>query len=85
MIKEVANSEEESGGTVWRAIWARIGKKHRINSHSPTSEGVSERANRQASGPVLQSVFLAILAHSAERERVKGQYGGRGEGGKRER
>ena len=27
--------------------------------------GVSERANGRASGPILQSVFLVILAHSA--------------------
>ena len=27
--------------------------------------GASERANRRASGPVLQSVFLAVLDHSA--------------------
>ena len=51
-------------------------KKHRQNSHLiihfPTSEGVSEvsgaseRANGRASGPVLQSVFLVVLAHSGE-------------------
>ena len=48
------------------------GKKHRQNSHliihCPTSEGVSkvsERANGRASGPVLQSVFLAVFDHSA--------------------
>ena len=50
-------------------------KKHRQNSHLithfPTSEGVSEvsgaseRANGRASGPVLQSVFLAVIDHSA--------------------
>ena len=50
-------------------------KKHRQNSHPiihcPTSEGVSEvsgaseRANGRASGPVLQSVFLAVIDHSA--------------------
>ena len=50
-------------------------KKHRQNSnliiHCPTSEGVSEvsgaskQANKQASGPVLQSLFLVILALSA--------------------
>ena len=43
-------------------------KKHRQNSHPiincPTSEGVSERANGRASGPVLQSVFLAVLDHN---------------------
>ena len=49
-------------------------KKHRQNSHLiihfPTSEGVSkvssasERANGQASGLVLQSVFLAVLDQS---------------------
>ena len=39
--------------------------------HFPTSEGVSEvsgaseRANGRASGPVLQSVFLAVFDHSA--------------------
>ena len=51
------------------------GKEHRQNSHLiiyfPTSEGVSEvsgaseRANGRASGPVLQSVFLAVFDHSA--------------------
>ena len=54
-------------------------KKHRQNSHLiipfPMSEGVSEvservsgaseRANGRASGPVLQSVFLAVFDHSA--------------------
>ena len=49
-------------------------KKHRQNSHPiihcPTNEGVSEvsgaseRANGRASGPVLQSVFLAVIDHS---------------------
>ena len=48
------------------------GKKHRQNSHLiipfPTSERVSEvseRANGRASGPVLTSGFLIILAHNA--------------------
>ena len=50
------------------------GKKHRqkinLMNHCPTSEGVSEvsgaseRANGRASGPVLQSVFLAVIDHS---------------------
>ena len=44
------------------------GKKHRQNIHliihCPMS-GASERANGRASGPVLQSVFLAIFDHSA--------------------
>ena len=49
-------------------------KNHRQNSnlinHFPTSKGVSEvsgaseRANGRASGPVLQSVFLAVIDHS---------------------
>ena len=49
-------------------------KKHRQNSHPiihcPTSEGVSEvsgvseRANGQASGPVLQSLFVTVIDHS---------------------
>ena len=57
-------------------------KKHRQNSHPiiyyPTSEEVSkvservssasEQANGRAGGPVLQSVFLAIIDHS-----VRGQ------------
>ena len=30
--------------------------------------GASERANGRASGPVLQSVFLAVLDHSDEAE-----------------
>ena len=34
--------------------------------------GASKRANGRASGPALQSVFLAVLAHSAE---VKGANG----------
>ena len=33
--------------------------------------GASERANGQASGPVLQSVFLVILDHSAREKRKK--------------
>jgi len=55
-------------------------KKHRQNSHPiihcPTSKGVSEvservsganeGANGQASGPVLQSVFLAVIDHSGK-------------------
>ena len=55
-------------------LWSKIGK-NRQNSHPiihcPTSEGVSkvsercERANGRASGPVLQSVFLAVFDHSA--------------------
>ena len=49
-------------------------EKDRIDSHPiircPTSEGVSEvsgaseRAYGRASGPVLQSVFLAVIDHS---------------------
>ena len=53
-------------------------KKHRINSHliiherenerseqaSERVSNASEQANRQASGPVLQYVFLVVLAHS---------------------
>ena len=31
--------------------------------------GASERANGQASGPVLQSVFLVVLAQSAKESR----------------
>ena len=48
----------------------QIKEKHRINSylinHSPSeqSERASKRANGQASGPVVQSGFLIILAHS---------------------
>ena len=44
--------------------------------HFPTSEGLSERvsgaserANGRASGPVLQSVFLAVIDHSAAGEK----------------
>ena len=33
--------------------------------HFPTSEGVSERANGRASGPVLTSLFLFVPDHSA--------------------
>ena len=49
-------------------------KKQRQNGyliiHFPTSEGVSgasERANGRASGPVRQSVFLAVIDHSVLR------------------
>ena len=52
-----------------KPLWAGIEKKHRINSQKGgTSKQVSyasERANKRASGPLLQSVFLVILAHSA--------------------
>ena len=55
-----------------KTLWARIEKKHRINSHPiihcPTSEGVSganEQANERASSPVLYCGFLVILAHMA--------------------
>ena len=34
--------------------------------------GASEQANGQASGPVLQSVFLVNLAHCGEGSWVKG-------------
>ena len=34
--------------------------------------GASERANGRASGPVLQSVFLVVLAHSVLKDAVKG-------------
>ena len=42
-------------------------KNNRLVIYFPTSEGVSEmseRANLGASGPVLQSGFLVVLAHS---------------------
>ena len=43
-------------------------KKHRKNSHQiihcPTSERLS-KVSEQASGPVLQSIFLVFLNHSA--------------------
>ena len=66
-------------------------KKHRQNSHliidCPTSEGVSkvsgasERANGRASGPVLQSVFLAVIVHSGRVESCgRKKWGGRGGG-----
>ena len=49
-------SERVSAGE--RAIEAsRAEQAQRVN-------GASERANGRASGPVLQSVFLVVLAHS---------------------
>ena len=50
---------------------AKLGHFETSKPHFPTSEGVSEvsgaseRANGRASGPVLQSVFLAVFDHSA--------------------
>ena len=35
--------------------------------------GVSKQANRQASGPVLQSVFLVVVAHSRMDRHTHGQ------------
>ena len=32
--------------------------------------GARERANGRASGPVLQSVFLAVIDHSERREKI---------------
>ena len=39
----------------------------RVSGASERVSGASERANGQASGPVLQSVFLAVLDHSVAR------------------
>ena len=42
----------------------------RANEQSGASErmsGASERANGRASGPVLQSVFLAVIDHSGHK------------------
>ena len=68
------------GSTKQRGTMVENRKKHRQNSHSifhcPTIEGVSEvsgaskRANGRASGPVLQSVFLAVIDQS-ERSRAR--------------
>ena len=67
--------EPKTPAFIAATLWARVEKKHRINSHlivhCPTSEGVSEvsgaseQANGRASGPELQSVFLAVFDHSA--------------------
>ena len=51
----------------------RVSAAERASKASRTEQaqrvsGASERANGRASGPVLRSVFLAFLAHSASRE-----------------
>ena len=73
-------------------------KKHRQNSHLiipfPTSEGANERvsgaskrANVRASGPLHQSVFLAVIDHSVEGlgYRYYRQFGWTAQGEKRSR
>ena len=43
----------------------KLGHFETSKIHFPTSEGVSERANGRASGPVLTSLFLFVPDHSA--------------------
>ena len=43
-------------------------KRSEQSGASERVSGVRERVNRRASGPVFQSVFLVILAHSAVRK-----------------
>ena len=60
-------------GSEWMSEW--MGERSRACEQSEQGRasewvgGVSERANRRASGPVLQSVFLVVLAHSAPKNR----------------
>ena len=46
--------------------------------------GASEQANGQGSGPVLQSVFLVILAHIETQKSGASRDEGRNEEGKKE-
>ena len=52
---------EHSGG---RERSEQSGASERVSGASERVSGASERANGRASGPVLQSVFLAVLDHS---------------------
>jgi len=52
------------------ALWSKIGKNTDKSFTVPRVSGASERANGGASGPVLQSVFLAVFDHSASDENV---------------
>ena len=47
-------------------LWSKMGKNHSLSQElrSERSERASDQVNRRASGPVLTSGFLAILAHS---------------------
>ena len=53
---------ERSGG---RERSEQSGASERVSGASERVSGASERANGRASGPVLQSVFLAVIDHSA--------------------
>ena len=55
-------TSERSGG---RERSEQSGASERVSGVSERVSGVSERANGRASGPVLQSLFLFILDHSA--------------------
>ena len=54
-----------------REVSERVSAAERASKASRAEQaqrvsGVSERANGQASGPVLQSVFLVVLAHCVQ-------------------
>ena len=72
LIIHCPTSEGVSKANEWAQRSARVKRVVRSERTSErcerTSErvsGASERANGRASGPVLQSVFLIVLAHSA--------------------
>ena len=51
----------------------RSGRREQSEQSGANERGssASERANGRASGPVLQSVFLAVLDHSARERELK--------------
>ena len=51
----------------------RIGGSERSEQSGASEQvsGASERANGRASGPVLQSVFLAVFDHSGRKEKMR--------------
>ena len=57
-----------------KALWSKIAKntdKIAIQSITvPRVSGASEQANGRASGLVLQSVFLAVIDHSAREQQI---------------
>ena len=66
-VNEVSERvNKRSGG---RAQSEQSGASARVSS-------ANERANGRASGPVLQSVFLVVLAQSARKNLLEGFFGG---------
>ena len=61
------------------ANWGTMGQNQVILRHQkftyPRVSGASEQANGRASGPVLQSVFLAVLDQSAVHNKLVANWG----------